>query len=192
MPAHRETTVLQALANPARQAILDVLAQEPSTSAMVARALGSNTGVASYHLRELGNAGLIEHDASRSHGRQLFWKLAAADMWFSDPSESDDPVRAQTAIELVMSRLTDAVRHYLQRTDLDSGWREAALFSRSSVELTVTELAELQDEYLDLVRRWTGRRRDTAAGTRSVRLAMFAFPDEPDQEGTSDEPGTSA
>ena len=64
MPAHRETTVLQALANPARQAILDVLAQEPSTSAMVARALGSNSGVASYHLRELGNAGLIEHDAS--------------------------------------------------------------------------------------------------------------------------------
>ncbi len=174
----QETTVLRALSNPARQAILDVLAREPSTSAMVARALGSNTGVASYHLRELGKAGLIEPDASRSRGRQRFWRLAAADMWFSDPSESDDPGRAQAAIDLIMSRLTAAVRHYLQRTDLGSDWREAALFSRSSVELSVTELAELQGEYLALLRRWADRG-EAAPGARPVRLAMFAFPDEP-------------
>ncbi len=174
----QETTVLRALSNPARQAILDVLAREPSTSAMVARALGSNTGVASYHLRELGKAGLIEPDASLSRGRQRFWRLTAADMWFSDPSESDDPGRAQAAIDLIMSRLTAAVRHYLQRTDLGSDWREAALFSRSSVELSVTELAELQGEYLDLLRRWADRG-EAAPGARRVRLAMFAFPDEP-------------
>jgi DNA-binding transcriptional ArsR family regulator len=177
-PFVRETTVLRALSNPARQAILDVLAGEPSTSAMVARALGSNTGVASYHLRELGKAGLIEPDASRSRGRQRFWRLAAADMWFSDPSESDDPGRAQAAIDLIMTRLTAAVRHYLQRTDLGSEWREAALFSRSLVELSVAELAELQGEYLDLLRRWADRG-DAVPGARPVRLAMFAFPDEP-------------
>ncbi len=180
----RETTVLQALANPARQEILEVLAREPSTSAMVARALGSNTGVASYHLRELGKAGLIEPDASRSRGRQLFWRLAAADLWFSDPSESADPVRAQAAIDLIMTRLTAGVRQYLQRTDLSGGWREAALFSRSSLRLTVTELAELQGEYLDLVRRWT-ERSEATRGTKPVRLAMFAFPDDaPDDPHT--------
>ena len=99
-------------------------------------------------------------------------------MWFSDPSESDDPGRAQAAIDLIMARLTAAVRHYLQRTDLGSEWREAALFSRSSVELSVAELAELHGEYLDLLRRWADRGA-AAPGARPVRLAMFAFPDEP-------------
>ena len=177
-PNAREMTVLRALSNPARQAILDVLAREPSTSAMVARVLGSNTGVASYHLRELGKAGLIEPDATLSRGRQRFWRLADADMWFSDPSESDDPGRAQAAIDLIMTRLTAAVRHYLHRTDLDGEWRDASLFSRSSVELTVAELAEVQGEYLELLRRWADRGEATP-GARPVRLAMFAFPDEP-------------
>ena len=75
-----------------------------------------------------------------------------------------------------MSRLTDAVRRYVQRTDLDRGWREAALFSRSAVELTATELAELQDEYLDLVRRWTDSARDTSAGTRSGAARHVCVP----------------
>ena len=107
--------MLRALSNPARQAILDVLAREPSTSAMVARALGSNTGVASYHLRELGKAGLIEPDASGPTAGSAFggWR---ADMRFADPSESDDPGRAQAAIDLIMSRLT-AARSPLSSTD---------------------------------------------------------------------------
>jgi len=174
----RETAVLRALSHPARQEILDLLARQPATSTMVARALSSNTGVASYHLRELGKAGLIERDADRSHGRRLYWRLAAADVSFADPSESDQPVLARAAIDLILARFTASVHRYLDRTDLPSEWREASLFSRSVVALGSAELAELNAEYLALVQRWTVPR-DARSDARPVRLAMFAFPDEP-------------
>jgi DNA-binding transcriptional ArsR family regulator len=174
----KETAVLRALSHPARQEILDLLARDPATSAMIARALASNTGVASYHLRELGKAGLIEHDAERSHGRQLYWRVAAADVRFADPSESEQPVLARAAIDLILARFTASVRRYVERTDLDSDWREAALFSRSVVNLTAAELNELNREYLTFVQRWTTPRA-TPSDAQPVRLAMFAFPDDP-------------
>ncbi len=174
----RETAALRALSHPARQEILDLVARQPATSAMVARALSSNTGVASYHLRELGNAGLIERDVERSYGRRLYWRLAAADVRFSDPSESDQPALARAAIDLILARFTASVRRYLDRADLPSEWRQASLFSRSVISLTCSELAELNAEYLALVQRWTVPR-DTPSDARPVRLAMFAFPDEP-------------
>jgi hypothetical protein len=68
------------------------------------------------------------------------------------------------------------VTSYLRRTDLEPAWREAALFSQSALMLTVTELAELNEQYLALVRRWTGHR-PVPQGARPVRLAMFAYPD---------------
>src|SRR5215213_7369722 len=51
--SYSEIAVLRALASTMRRAILDHLGQGPATSAMLARALDSNTGVMSYHLREL-------------------------------------------------------------------------------------------------------------------------------------------
>lgn len=177
--------MLRALSHPARQDILDVLSRESATSAMVARALGSNTGVASYHLRELGKAGLIEQDAERSSGRRLYWRLAAADVRFADPSESEEPALARAAIDVILSGFTASVRRYVDRADLPSEWREASLFSRSVAALSPAELTELNAEYLALVKRWTAPR-DTPSGARPVRLAMFAFPDEPHpQEGIS-------
>ena len=180
-----ETTVLRALSHPLRQDILDLLAHEPGTSATIARALGSNTGVASYHLRELGKAGLIEPDAGRSRGRQRYWRVAAIDVRFADPSESEQPVLARAAIDLTLAGLTSAVRRYLDRPDLGGEWREAALFSRSVVHLTVSELEELQRAYLALVQGWSSSR-EVPPDARPVRLAMFAFPDdEAPREATS-------
>ena len=175
----KETAALRALSHPARQDILDLLARQPATSTMVAQALSSNTGVASYHLRELGKAGLIERDAERSYGRRLYWRLAAVDSRFADPSESEQPVLARAAIDLILARFTASVHRYLDRTDLPTEWREASLFSRSVVALAPAELAELHAEYLALVQRWTVPR-ETPSGARPVRLAMFAFPDEPE------------
>lgn len=170
--------MLRALGSAVRQAILEQLAAGPATSAMLARALSSNTGVMSYHLRALGKAGLIEPDEQR--GRALYWRLSHLDVRFQDPSRSADPRGAQDAIDLIMARLALAVRRYLERDDLADGWRDAALFSQSSAVLDVPDLAAFTADYLALLRRWTGRpaarRRDSAR--RPVRVAFFAFPDD--------------
>lgn len=181
MPRARvtETVVLRALGSAVRQEILERLAGGAATSAMLARALSSNTGVMSYHLRELGKAGLIEPEERR--GRALYWRLSHSDVRFQDPSRSTDPASAQAAIDLIMARLALAVRGYLDRDDLGDAWRDAALFSQSSSALNVSDLAAFTAEYLELLQRWTsrpatrGRRRDA---TRPVRIAFFAFPDE--------------
>jgi DNA-binding transcriptional ArsR family regulator len=168
-----ETQVLRALASPVRQEILDVLARGPATSAMLARSLSSNTGVTSYHLRELGKAGLIERDAQQ--GRALYWRLSHNDIQFSDPQVSPDPALARSAVELTMAQFAASVTTYLDRCDLESVWHEAALFSQSATTLTAAELAEFGREYLTLLKRWAGRSGSSDAA-RPVRLALFAYP----------------
>jgi DNA-binding transcriptional ArsR family regulator len=173
-----ETAVLRALGSKVRQAILDHLGRGPATSAMLARALNSNTGVMSYHLRELAKVGLIERDASR--GRALFWRVAAGDWRFRDPQDSSVPVLARSAIDRRLAGLEASVDGYLSRDDLSPVWRDAALFSQSALSLTAEELADFARAYLELVGRWAdiAHRRSAPPGSRAVRLALFAFPDD--------------
>jgi DNA-binding transcriptional ArsR family regulator len=181
-----EIAVLRALGSKARQAIIDHLGRGPATSAMLARGLDSNTGVMSYHLRELAKAGLIERDVSR--GRAQFWRVASGEVRFRDPQDSSVPALAQSVIDLRLAGLAAAVDGYLRRDDLSPAWRHAALFSQSALTLTAEELAEFAQAYLELVRRWSDTARARSAGpeTRAVRLALFAFPTDvtaPDPRG---------
>jgi DNA-binding transcriptional ArsR family regulator len=172
-----ETVVLRALASPVRQRILALLGRGSATSAMLARSLASNTGVMSYHLRELGKADLIEPDGERSRGREIYWRLGRADVRFNDPATSGRPDLAQAVIEDILAQLMASVRAYVRRADLEPQWRDAALFSRSAASLTMEELAAFGQEYLDLVRRYT-QHRPAPADARPVRFALFAYPDE--------------
>jgi DNA-binding transcriptional ArsR family regulator len=184
MPTERDTAALQALASPFRQDVLEALATGPATSAMLARALGSNTGVLSYHLRELGRAGLIVRDPERSRGREVFWRVSDDEVSFDDPAVSDQPELAQAAIDLILHRLSRSVNTYLGRADIEPDWREAALFSRSAIAMTASELAQFSQEYLKLLRRWS-RRRTPPEGAQLVQLALFAYPDGPGPERTA-------
>jgi DNA-binding transcriptional ArsR family regulator len=51
---------LKLLAHPMRYRVMDRLRQGPATSTTLARALGLNTGVTSYHLRQMAEHGFIE------------------------------------------------------------------------------------------------------------------------------------
>jgi DNA-binding transcriptional ArsR family regulator len=175
-----EAAVLRVLGNPVRRAILDRLAHGRSTSAELARELRSNTGVTSYHLRELAKVGLVELDETK--GRSRFWRLADADVRFRDPHQSIDGAAAQAVVDERLSRLSTAVDAYLSRTDLEPEWRETALFSESFLELTVAELAEFTAAYLKLLHRWSSHRPTGRSGARTVHLELFAFPHDQEQE----------
>jgi DNA-binding transcriptional ArsR family regulator len=174
MADDRELAVLRALGSAVRQEILELLGRGPATSAMLARALASNTGVMSYHLRELGKAGLIEPESQQ--GRALYWRLTSADVRIHDPQLSPDPPAAEGAIDRRLTQFNASLAHYRRRGDLPPTWREAALFSESAAVLTAAELTAFAQDYLALLRRWSGRTSsDTTA--RPVRLALFAYPD---------------
>lgn len=181
-----ETAVLRALAHPARQEILDELALGPATSAILARSLASNTGVLSYHLRELGKAGLIERDAEMSRGRAVYWRLASDDVRFADPAVSAGPALAQAAIDVVLARAVRSVHTFARRTDLPPEWHDAALFSRSSMRLTADQLARMSAEYLEFLQRWSHLARQPSASALAVRVMLFAFPDVPETGATEE------
>jgi DNA-binding transcriptional ArsR family regulator len=183
-----ELAVLRALAHPMRQEILDELALGAATSAMLARSLASNTGVLSYHLRELGKAGLIERDAARSAGRAVYWRLARDDVRFADPAVSADPALAQAAVDAILARTVRSVNGYVRRTDLPTEWTDAALFSRSSLRLTAAQLARMTGEYLEFVQRWSREAGEPPPWAQPVRVTLFAFPDMPEAETTHQEP----
>jgi DNA-binding transcriptional ArsR family regulator len=170
----QETVVLRALSSPVRQDILELLGRGPATSAMLARSLGSNTGVMSYHLRELGTARLIEPDARR--GRARYWRLSREDIRFDDAQRSAQPALASAVEDLMLARFSVSVHTYLGRTDLPGEWRDAALFSQGATALTAAELAEFGHEYLTLLKRWSGRTAATG-DARPVRIALFAYPE---------------
>jgi DNA-binding transcriptional ArsR family regulator len=184
--ASDETPVLRAFAHPMRQEILDELALGPATSAMLARTMASNTGVLSYHLRELGKAGLIERDAERSGGRAVYWRLASDDVRFADPAVSARPELAHAVIDLILARTVSSVRTYARRTDLPPEWNDAALFSRASLRLTADQLGRMSAEYLELVQRWSLRAGQPAASAQPVRVTLFAFPDVPETDTTEE------
>jgi DNA-binding transcriptional ArsR family regulator len=181
-----EMAVLRALAHPKRQEILDELALGPATSAMLARALASNTGVLSYHLRELGRAGLIERDAGRSRGREVYWRIAHDDVRWADPAVSAQPALAQAAIDAVLARTVQSVRGYVRRTDLPPEWNDAALFSRASLRLTAAQLASMSAEYLEFLQRWSREAGPPSPSAQPVRVTLFAFPDGPEANTTEE------
>ncbi|TXS38660.1 ArsR/SmtB family transcription factor [Streptomyces sp. OR43] len=105
-----ELAALKALAQPRRQHILQHLTlYGPATSAILARALGLNTGATSYHLRELARYGFVadttpqaqaqaQAQASRG-GRARWWRAVPGDRRFPPPS------RRTPGMRLVMEEL---------------------------------------------------------------------------------------
>jgi DNA-binding transcriptional ArsR family regulator len=170
----RDVAVLRALGSSVRQNILESLDRAPATSAMLARAWSSSTGVMSYHLRQLGNAGLIEVD--RRVGRSVYWRLSPTDAHLADPAQSDPQAAAQAAGDELFAWFTASVQRFRDGADLEPEWHDAALFAVSASTLTVSELTAFGADYLQLLRNWSGRIA-SAPDARAIRIALFAYPD---------------
>lgn len=66
---------LRGLTHPTRMRMLGILRSDgPQTATALARALGLNTGTASYHVRQLAHHGFIEDDRERGDGRDRWWR----------------------------------------------------------------------------------------------------------------------
>src|SRR5271163_815689 len=78
----RDVEELRALAHPMRQQILRRLREAgPATSTTLARDLGENSGIMSYHLRQLAEHDFVHEVADRGHGRERWWEVSAAPVW---------------------------------------------------------------------------------------------------------------
>lgn len=135
-----------ALAHPVRARVLALLRSGgAATSAELARALDSNTGVTSYHLRALHAAGFVTD--TPGPGRRRVWE-AVADPWQEGRQPEEDPegaeLRAWLDHDLVDHFATRAHQHLDRQGAGDpgpAGLREAAVLV--SAEQAASLRAEL-------------------------------------------------
>lgn len=185
-----ELAALKALAQPRRQQILQHLTLHgPATSAILARALGLNTGATSYHLRELARYGFVADTVPQvpGGGRARWWRAVPGDRRFPPPS------RRTPGMRLVMEELNRhayaadlALFERLQRESGAAGaagdgagpdeWADAHAYSRGSLRLTLPELQQFFEEYIALMNRYKRPEAETPPGARTVHTRLLAFP----------------
>ncbi|TXS06661.1 ArsR family transcriptional regulator [Streptomyces sp. col6] len=182
-----ELAALKALAQPRRQQILQHLTLHgPATSAILARALGLNTGATSYHLRELARYGFVADTAPQEPAgrRARWWRAVPGDRRFPPPS------RRTPELRLVMDELNRhayaadlALFERLQRESADAAeadtsdeWADAFAYSRGALSLTLPELRAFFEEYIALMNRYRRPGAETAPGARTVHTRLLAFP----------------
>jgi DNA-binding transcriptional ArsR family regulator len=178
---HPDATQLRALAHPLRSRLLGALRfHGPATATALAARLGTNTGVTSYHLRQLADVGLVEDDLERSNGRDRWWRAAHdATAWRSD--EFDDDPDARAAEDWLLRRQAHVAGAWLDdwlsaRQDWPTEWRAAADQSDYHVTLTPDGLRALMDDLHEVVRTHQRAADPARPGAERVTVLLQAFP----------------
>jgi predicted ArsR family transcriptional regulator len=171
---------MRALAHPARIAILQHLAFDgPSTATECAEIVGLSPSACSYHLRTLGQYGLVEEDrTSATDGRQRPWRAAAVS--FSVPKADVSPTTRyarQLLEEGLRASAEELARVYQDRQqEYPARWRELVGGSQDVVHVTLEELQTLRqriDELLGEYRRLSRGERPPDARRIHVRLDLI-------------------
>jgi len=169
----------KAMSHPLRREMLRYLGQhESATATTIATALGKNTGVTSYHLRVLADAGVIEEIPGHGHGRERWWRAIPADLREPDYDSLSPQERAALEewragqipgeLALVNRFIRDVRRH--------GKWARAY---RSTGYYTAEDLDAFFDDYAALLAKHGHTAQDIPPGARLMQLRMFYIPDEP-------------
>jgi len=133
----RDPTVAALVGHPVRAALLELLGRVGTVTATeAARELGGNTGLHSFHLRQLERYGLVEEVPGRT-GRRRPWRLV-------DPTRPSGTPAGTESIDLLARGLEDeSYQRWLSVRDrAPERWRKDEAFSQV-VYLSPRELREV-------------------------------------------------
>ena len=151
---------LRALAHAGRYAILERLQTiGPATATECAQVAGLSPSACSYHLRLLAKHGFIEPDDSSDRanvdGRERVWR-ATLTGWWNAPEPDADPREVQATDSTPVAgddgQLGRQGARLRRPRSAEREWRDAALFSNSTIIATVEELDALGRSMMDLLR----------------------------------------
>jgi DNA-binding transcriptional ArsR family regulator len=181
----REVEALRVLAHPMRQRILRYLHQAgPATSTTLARDLGENSGIMSYHLRQLAEYGFVQEIPERGQGRERWWRVTPEPLWI--PREGLSPEAQAEAAGLRSPGLAEDLegleRFRAARASMGEWGRGTWAVMRTRLALTREEAARLIVEQRELIRRYQREAADAPAGARTVVLGFLAYPEPPSRD----------
>ncbi|MDO5711567.1 MAG: winged helix-turn-helix domain-containing protein [Micrococcales bacterium] len=162
---------LRVLAHPLRSRLLaELRTVGEATASDLARALDTNTGATSYHLRRLEAVALVR-DTGRGTGRRRVWEAATADRAIDvDQADDDD----DAAVDWLAR---DYVQHFAGKTqawltaqsEWPLAWQDTCGLEDHLVLVTDEQLDVLQSEIAAVLERY----RRVGAGNPSARRVTF-------------------
>ncbi|WP_327428009.1 ArsR/SmtB family transcription factor [Streptomyces sp. NBC_01236] len=181
---------LKALAHPLRMKLYRALiVARAATASQLGEQVDEAPSLVSYHLRKLAEHGLIEEAEARSgDGRERWWQPASDGISIHDEDFRDAPERAAAhtaAARLFFEQRNEMYRRFLdERGNWGAEWNDAVHDSESLVKLTAPELAQLNKDMQDLLKKYDeqGRAREAAGETQGrehVALHVYGFPFRP-------------
>jgi DNA-binding transcriptional ArsR family regulator len=179
----RDVEALRVLAHPMRQRILRYLRRAgPATATTLARELGENSGIMSYHLRQLAEYGFLEDVAERGRGRERWWQVAPQAVWI--PREGLSPeAQAEAAGLLHPSGLADDLegfeRFRAAREAMGEWGRGTWAVMHTRLALTREEAGRLIADQQELISRYQREPADAPAEARTVVFGFLAYPEPP-------------
>lgn len=189
-PKHASNTVvldakgLRALAHPVRVQLVGLLRKHgPSTATRLAERLGVNSGTASYHLRQLGDAGFVEEDTERGNARERWWRAVHQSTWFSEPELAErEPEAALAYLQSVAAAYTLRTQRALSELQtMPDRWRGTFDISDWPLRLTPEETVSLREELRALLTRYRPDSPETASeapeGAERVSLITQILPE---------------
>lgn len=186
-----DVETLRALAHPARLSLIEVLAEHGSLTATQASALiGESPSNCSFHLRQLARYGLIEQ-AANGDGRSRPWQVVPFGIGIDVEALHDAEFSAVASAvgDLWSARQAAAENAWTHRMAAEpADWRRASMSSFTFRWLTVSELAELQEDLDEVMARFRERRDPglRPPGARPVRVYASAFPTGPPRPDPTD------
>ncbi|MEQ4715466.1 helix-turn-helix domain-containing protein [Nonomuraea sp. B19D2] len=182
----KDLDTLKALAHPLRMKLYRALkVAGTATASQLADQVDEAVSLVSYHLRKLATHGLIEEAEAGGDARERWWRSADAGINTRDEDFRDAPESA--AVHSAVSRMNARQRGEMYESYLDAqhawpgDWRSAAFSSEHLLSLTAGELAQLDDELNEIIRKWqahgrAARESGDTEGRENVAVHTYGFP----------------
>ena len=176
----RDVEELRALAHPMRQRILRRLHQAgPATSTTLARDLGENSGIMSYHLRLLAEHDFVREIPGRGQGRERWWEVSPQPVWIPREGLS---VEAQAEISGLQpgglaEDLEGFARFRAARQAMGEWGHGTWAVQRARLALTREEAGQLIADQQELIGRYQRKAAGTPADARTVVFRFLVYPE---------------
>lgn len=183
IPPLSDAKSLRVLAHPLRVALLDAVhVHGPITATEAADIVDDSPSNVSFHLRVLGNAGLIE-EAPSEDARRRPWQAVQG----SIELKAGDTVESRTvlaaAVDVIQNQVGAELRKWmLAKPDAPEEWRDASFLSNMILHLTSEEMRALRTQINEVIAPFLDRENEYAegaplpAGSQVARFSTFGHP----------------
>jgi DNA-binding transcriptional ArsR family regulator len=161
------------LAHPMRFRIWELLREGPATASQLAHRLGESRGSASYHLRLMARADLIQEDESLGTRRERWWARPDSQVLVVPGTDVEGRAIDDRMLAMFFAR-DEEVRHGYLVDRPSPAWQQASFVGNWFVRLTPREADELGRALFALVDEL--RRRPERRSGRQTLVSLSVLP----------------